>query len=263
MNKLTVLMNCKNGERFLKESLLSIINQTYTDWKLFFFDNKSNDQSKNIFNSFNEPRFEYFYFEESLKLGEARNKAWDKINSEYVAICDVDDTFLKNRFEEQIKYMNYNIKCGVVGSNVFLIDSKSNKFDELKYTQDNETLKKKIQYQHVFNSATLFFRKKAVDQVGGYNATYEMVNDYDLLFRISKKFELSNIDKTLVCNRQHESNLSFKKIVKGQIELLKLQFSILKTVKKFDVKIKLYKKIFITLLRVIYHFFKKYIIIKK
>ena len=98
MNKLTVLMNCKNGERFLKESLLSIINQTYTDWKLFFFDNKSNDQSKNIFNSFNEPRFEYFYFEESLKLGEARNKAWDKINSEYVAICDVDDTFLKNRF---------------------------------------------------------------------------------------------------------------------------------------------------------------------
>ena len=263
MNKLTVLMNCKNGERFLKESLMSIINQTYTEWKLFFFDNQSNDQSKNIFNSFNEPRFEYFYFEESLKLGEARNKAWDKINSEYVAICDVDDIFLKNRFEEQIKFMNYNSSCGVVGTNVFLIDSKSNKFNELKYDQDNETLKRKIQYQHVFNSATLFFRKNAVDQVGGYNASYEMVNDYDLLFRLSKKYDLANINKTLVCNRQHQSNLSYKKIVKGQIELLKLQFSILKNINNLNIRIKLYKKIFITLLRVIYHFFKKYIIIKK
>ena len=84
-----------------------------------------------------------------------------------------------------------------------------------------------------------------------------MVNDYDLLFRISKKFELSNIDKTLVCNRQHESNLSFKKIVKGQIELLKLQFSILKTIKKFDIKMKLYKNILLTALRVIYHFLER------
>ena len=255
-------MNCKNGEKFLKESLQSIIDQTYKEWVLFFFDNNSIDKSKQIFDSFNDSRLRYFYFDKGLKLGEARNKAWEKINSEYVVICDVDDTFLDNRFEEQIKYMNYNIKCGVVGSNVFLIDSKSNKFDELKYTQDNETLKKKIQYQHVFNSATLFFRKKAVDQVGGYNATYEMVNDYDLLFRISKKFELSNIDKTLVCNRQHESNLSFKKIVKGQIELLKLQFSILKTVKKFDIKMKLYKNILLTALRVIYHFCRKKIFLK-
>lgn len=250
-------MNCKNGEKFLKESLQSIINQTYKEWVLFFFDNNSIDKSKQIFDSFNDSRLKYFYFDKGLNLGEVRSKAWKKIDSEYVVICDVDDTFLENRFEEQIKFMNYNIKCGVVGSNVFLIDSKSNKFDELKYTQDNEILKKKIQYQHVFNSATLFFRKKAVDQVGGYNASYEMVNDYDLLFRISKKFELSNIDKTLVCNRQHESNLSFKKIVKGQIELLKLQFVILKTVKKFDVKMKLYKNILLTVMRVVYHFCRK------
>ncbi len=260
MNKLTVLMNCKNGGKFLKESLQSIIDQTYTEWELFFFDNNSSDQSKEIFKSFQDPRLKYYYFDKSLRLGEARNKAWKEISSEYVAICDVDDTFLNNRFEEQIKFMNFNSKCGVVGSNVFLIDSKSNKFSELKYNQDGKTLKKKIQYQHVFNSATLFFRKNAVDQVGGYNASYEMVNDYDLLFRLSKKFELANIDKTLVCNRQHESNLSFQKIVKGQIELLKLQFSILKNVKSFEIKFKLYKNIFITALRVIYHFFKKKIL---
>ena len=50
-----------------------------------------------------------------------------------------------------------------------------------------------------------------------------MVNDYDLLFGISKKYEISCLNKTLVCNRQHGNNLSYKKIVKGQLELLHLQ----------------------------------------
>ena len=81
------------------------------------------------------------------------------------------------------------------------------------------------------------FRKSAVDEVGGYNPKYEMVNDYDLLFRISKKYEISCLNKTLVCNRQHGNNLSYKKIVKGQLELLHLQKIF---IKKYIVLSKIY-----------------------
>ena len=60
----------------------------------------------------------------------------------------------------------------VIGSNVFLIDSNSKIFDEIKFEENSYILKHKIQYQHVFNSATLMFRKSAVDEVGGYNPKY-------------------------------------------------------------------------------------------
>ena len=101
------------------------------------------------------------------------------------------------------------------------------------------------------------FRKSAVDEVGGYNPKYEMVNDYDLLFRLSKKFDIHNLNETLVCNRQHENNLSYLKIVKGQIELIKLQRSILNEVSNINIKFKLFSNMLITLLRIIYHSFKK------
>lgn len=253
MNKLTILMNCRNGDSFLNESLNSIVSQTYKNWNLFFFDNLSTDNSKKIFNSFKDNRFHYFNFDEPLNLGYARKKAWMKIKSKYVAICDVDDVFYDNRLEEQIEYLDKNENCSVVGSNVYLIDEHSNKIEKVNHHFSNEELKLKIQYKHVFNSSTLVFRKKCVDAVGGYNPNYEMVNDYDLLYRLSKKFDISILNKTLVYSRQHRYNLSFKKIVKGQLELIRLQLDILKSIKDSDIKLKLYKSIFMTFLRVLYH----------
>lgn len=256
MNKLTVMMNCMNGERYLPEALQAIIDQTFKDWDLYFFDNQSTDNSIKIFNNFKDSRFKYFYFDKFYNLGQARKKAWKEINSEYVAICDVDDISLNQRFEFQTKFLDLNSDYGVVGSNVFLIDSNSNKLNEIKYEINSINLKSTIEYKHVFNSATLMFRKSAVDKVGGYDSKYEMVNDYDLLFRLSREFNISNLPETLVCNRQHQNNLSFLKIVRGQIELLKLQYFILGKVKNFIIKNKLIYNMFSTLLRIIYHSIK-------
>ena len=80
-----------------------------------------------------------------------------------------------------------------------------------------------------------------------------MVNDYDLLFRLSKKFNIASLNRTLVCSRQHDNNLSFQKIVKGQIELIKLKMDILNSVKDINTKIKIYQSIIITLFRITYH----------
>ena len=53
----SVVMNCLNGERYLKQSIKSIVNQTYKDWELIFWDNASEDNSKNIFKKFKDKRF--------------------------------------------------------------------------------------------------------------------------------------------------------------------------------------------------------------
>ena len=60
MNLVSVIMNCHNGEKFLNESVKSVINQTYQNWELIFFDNLSNDNSKKILQSFRDKRIKYF-----------------------------------------------------------------------------------------------------------------------------------------------------------------------------------------------------------
>ena len=58
-NLVSIIMNCRNGDKFLKESLESVISQTYQNWELIFVDNMSTDNSKKIFHQYDDKRFKY------------------------------------------------------------------------------------------------------------------------------------------------------------------------------------------------------------
>ena len=58
--KVSIIMNCHNGEKYLKKSISSVINQTYKNWELIFWDNKSTDRSEKIFKDFKDKRLRYF-----------------------------------------------------------------------------------------------------------------------------------------------------------------------------------------------------------
>ena len=74
----SVILNCHNGEQFLKEALDSVINQTYKNWELIFWDNQSNDKSKSILQSFKNKKFKYFKSKKFTSLYVARNLAIKK-----------------------------------------------------------------------------------------------------------------------------------------------------------------------------------------
>ena len=68
-NKLiSIILNCYNGEKYLEEALSSIISQTYKNWELIFWDNKSTDKSRQIFNSFKSKKFRYFKSKKHVSL---------------------------------------------------------------------------------------------------------------------------------------------------------------------------------------------------
>ena len=77
MSKLiSIIVNCYNGEKYLKQALESIQKQNYTNWELIFWDNQSTDNSKAIFDSFNESRFKYFYSEKFTSPVNGTNIVW-------------------------------------------------------------------------------------------------------------------------------------------------------------------------------------------
>ena len=76
----SIIVNCFNGERFLAEALESVINQTYQNWELIFWDNQSSDNSSEIFKSYKHPNFNYFYAPNHTHLGRARELALKRTN---------------------------------------------------------------------------------------------------------------------------------------------------------------------------------------
>lgn len=118
--KVSVIMNCFNGEQFLSDAIKSVLDQTYRNWELIFWDNQSIDNSKKIFKSFNDKRLKYYFSKKKTTLHLARNLALKKSNGDLICFLDVDDYWYKNKLFLQVKelkekncscvYSKYNIK---------------------------------------------------------------------------------------------------------------------------------------------------------
>ena len=75
----SVIINCRNSEKFLKESINSVVNQTFKNLEIIIVDNHSTDNTKNIIDSYKDKRIKYFYTKSYLSLGAARNICFRKI----------------------------------------------------------------------------------------------------------------------------------------------------------------------------------------
>ena len=106
MNKplVSIIINCYNGEKYLNEAIDSIINQTYTNWEVIFWDNCSTDNSALIAKNYDE-RLKYFHVEKTSPLGKARNFALKKASGNYVAFLDCDDLYLPDKLMIQLNLM--------------------------------------------------------------------------------------------------------------------------------------------------------------
>ena len=123
----SIIINCFNGEKYLKDAIDSVIGQTYKNWELIFWDNQSTDRSKEIFKSYKNNRLKYFLAPtHSEILYKARNSALEKANGEFVAFLDADDWWLRDKLEKQIPLFK-NPEIGLVYGNCWIFLEKKNK----------------------------------------------------------------------------------------------------------------------------------------
>ena len=100
----SVIINCFNGEKYLREAIDSVYAQTYEDWEIIFWDNHSSDCSAEIAKSYDH-KLKYFLAKEHTSLGEARNLALQEANGDYVAFLDSDDKYLPDKIKVQLAAM--------------------------------------------------------------------------------------------------------------------------------------------------------------
>jgi len=124
---ISVVMNCHNGQAFLKESIKSLTSQTYKNWELIFWDNNSTDKSEEILKQFNDRRIKYFKSDSYLKLYRARNLAINQTKGEFVTFLDTDDLWNNKKLEKQLEICEKNKNIKFVYSNFFILNQNSNK----------------------------------------------------------------------------------------------------------------------------------------
>jgi len=214
--KVTVLMSVYNGEKFLRESIESILGQTFTNFEFIIVDDGSTDSSNEIIRSYDDPRICLAENEKNIGLAKSLNKGIDLCRGKYIARMDADDISLSKRIEKQILFMDQNPTVGVCGS--WVNYSRSGKKTVLRSPSDPEEIKANLFFKNIIFHPTVIFRKElpSGDSVS-YNENYLRSQDYELWARISHLSNISNIDEVLVEHRSHE-NAIYKTDREGQIK---------------------------------------------
>ncbi len=203
-------MNCKNGEKYLEESLESIINQSYQNWELIFVDNASNDNSKKIFFNLNDHRFKYFFLKNEVNLGTARQEALKNCSGDFISFLDTDDIWFNEKLEKQIYYFK-NPKIGMVISNTIFFSSKKNKVLYSKSPPTGNVFYDLLK-NYFISLETLICRKKFIDQIFfKFDKEYSMISDMDLTLRLSAISELSYCPQVLSKWRVHDKSDTWNK----------------------------------------------------
>jgi glycosyltransferase involved in cell wall biosynthesis len=210
----TVSINlcCYNSEKYLRETLDSIVNQTYKDWELVIINDGSSDSTEGIIKEYLSKGWPIVYHSQSNKgLGYSRNKAIELSRGDYIAIIDHDDLWMPEKLEKQLVLFNNRPEIGLVYSDGFTCSADGQcKLNSTYYggRYPRGRVLAQLFMGNVVICAAMIMRRSVLDHIGLFNPDYNQVEDYDLLLRISEKYDFDYCDEPLITYRLHENNAS-------------------------------------------------------
>lgn len=226
MPLVSVAMSTYTRIDFLKEAVLSILNQTYQNLELIVVVEKSEKQQETVklLQSFEDERIVIIINEEKLGFGASLNVALDCAKGEFIARMDDDDVSLPQRFEKQVAYLLDNPMIDIVGSHVQTFMYCNDKWNT--YPTDYEYARIELLRGTVVCHPSVMMRRNRLNEFGLRYDPNVFSEDYDLWARAVQYLNIANIPEVLYHYRSSLMNatvVSQAKVHASHLETMRLQ----------------------------------------
>tara|TARA_Y100001970_G_C14178773_1_gene828610 strand:- start:919 stop:1731 length:813 start_codon:yes stop_codon:yes gene_type:complete len=211
--KISVIMSVYNGKRYLKESIDSILNQSFTSFEFIIIDDLSHDNSKLIIEEYakKDSRIIFLKNKKNRGLTYNLNQAISISRGELIARMDCDDVSMLNRFSKQVDFLNKNKSISIVGSYSINIDKHGNEISKRIVPSSNFEILKVLPMLNPISHPTVMFRKDDIVAIGCYNTKYRTSQDYFLWFQAaSNSLLMFNMPEFLLYYRMDDEYISKK-----------------------------------------------------
>jgi GT2 family glycosyltransferase len=207
--RVSVVMAVCNGERFVREAIESLRNQTSKDFELIVVDDGSTDATPRIVEDL-RARDDRIRLHSQSNTGypDALNVGWGLARGEYVAILDADDLAEPGRLERQRAYLDEHPDVGVVGGALLLVTADGRPFYVASYPTDAAGVLEGLQTHCPVGHTAVLMRRSILEEVGGYRSTIPLAEDYDLWLRVSERYPIVNLPDIVGRYRMHGDNES-------------------------------------------------------
>jgi len=215
MSKVSIVIPCYNAEKFIDKTIRSVLNQSYKSIEIIIIDDCSKDRTYEILEGFNKKYSFIKIFRNNINRGVSysRNIGLQNVSEEskFVYFFDADDIMLPQNIEMKVKLLvDTNENVGGVFSPALMIDENDNIISKNLVGDgiSGNILNELLLWKQMHAPSLVLFKKRVFDIIGNWNEKLSTAADQELLFRVSKHFEILKVDEPLVLYRVHNNNMS-------------------------------------------------------
>mgnify|MGYP001220161347 CR=1 FL=1 len=203
----SVVIPSYNHEKYISETIESILNQTYQNFEIIITDDGSSDDTVKIIKTFSDPRIKLYEFIKNQGACSALNNCIINSKGKYIAYISSDDVWELDKLEKQVEYLDENSSMAAVFTRAKIIDEKGKKLKgNHLYTDvfDYQNRSRSEWLNHFFYNSncichpSIMIKKAVYDDIGLYNERMANLPDYDMWIRLSLKYSFHILDDELV-----------------------------------------------------------------
>ena len=215
----SIIMPNYNGEKYLNETIESVLSQTYPNWELLFVDDCSTDSSLEIVESYNDIRIKVFQNEVNSGAAVSRNWALREATGKWIAFLDSDDVWYPNKLERQLAFMVDNGYCFSYTA-YERMDEDSNSLN-MRITGPKKINKRKMFRYDYIGCLTVMYDAEKIGVVQ-VEPSLKCRNDYAIWLKVCRLADCYYLDEVMARYRIREKSLSrigLKRLIKNQYRL--------------------------------------------
>lgn len=210
MPVLSIILPVYNSEKFIRETVQSLLNQTFTDFELIIIDDGSTDKSLEVIYSIKDERISVLTNPVNKGIVYSRNLGLREARGLFIAPFDADDIAEPHKFEKQIVFLNSKPEFGMIGSWVKLIDADGNDLNRVwRLNGRPESIPSQLLFRNYFAQSAVVMRKEVMENLY-YDDSFAMCEDYMMWINISRKWQVWNYPEYLTYVRIHEGSTTYQ-----------------------------------------------------
>ena len=210
-----------NRKEYLKETIDSILAQTYKDYEIIIVDDGSTDGTGEMVKQLDLPVT--YHWQENSGDAAARNKLIELARGQYISFIDSDDLLLPDAIERMVKVTEAQSKDAIVYGSYFRIDENGKVYGRCKRKLRSGNITKYLFQTILVHSCGSMFPKKILKAPTAFDTSLRICSDYDLWLRLSLEYPFIALPKPTFKRRRHTANLSTPSFENCLTELLVLK----------------------------------------
>lgn len=209
MNKkplVSVVLCTYNDELYIRETIDSVLNQTFNDFEFIIWNDGSTDGTEQIVKSYDDARIRYFCHE-NTGVGRAAQLACEHVKAKYIARIDGDDVCMPERLQKEVEFLEKHPDYVVVSSSVYYVDEDGKVLGRSFPATSNAVLQRMLYYNDPIVHPASMIRTDVFVKSGGYVGIKQSL-DHVLFGRLRKYGKVKNLSAPLLRYRLRKSSLS-------------------------------------------------------